>query len=310
MQAFKEQLNTAAINSNVLKELSTEDSAALKRCLLDIYKKVAELCERHGLTYMLAGGSCLGAVRHQGDIPWDDDLDLLMPRADYNKFIGYCEKGELGNDFLYTFPNKRTDSPTMFLKIYMKGTLMKGIIGGESPYPQECFVDIFPIEGMPSSPLTRKVKGFLADAIRLIANTVAESSTMTNEEKNLYATNKRLMKYVRMRRIIGKVFSIIQHKRWIYWYECIVRNDSQSGLMGIPTGRMRYHGEIFPSTVFLPPTKGKFEGIDVYLPADHDLYLKNLYHNYMDIPPVEKRERHFFSEFSIPLHYYQKRNNV
>ena len=306
MQSFKDLLNKAVHNSDVLKELSPRDSAALKRCLLDIYKAVANVCDRYHLTYMFAGGSCLGAIRHQGFIPWDDDLDLLMPRTDYNKLIALCEKGELGDNFIFTYPNKKTDAPTMFLKIYMKGTLMKGIIGGNSQYPQECFIDIFPIDGFSNSSFARKYKGIFADSLRLIANTVAESKKMSEEEKKLYSTDKQLMNYVKKRRIIGKLFSIIPHKQWIWWYEQLVSNNSKTGLLGIPTGRMRYNGEVFSSSVYLPTTKGIFEGIEVNLPAKTDIYLKNLYHNYMELPPEEKRERHFFTQFYIPEQYYQR----
>ncbi len=305
MLSFKERLNNVAVKSDVLKELTPEESVALKKCLLDIYQKIADVCNHHDLTYMLAGGSCLGAVRHQGYIPWDDDLDLLMPRSDYEKLIDLCEKGELGGQYLFSYPNKHTDAPTMFLKIYMKGTLMKGLIGGDTPYPQECFVDIFPIDGMSKCSFIRKIKGFVADSLRLIANTVAESSKMSDEERKLYATDNDLMNYIRKRKIIGRLFTVIPHKTWVWWYDRFVRNDSKKGLLGIPTGRMRYNGEVFSSSVYLPPTKGVFEGKDVFLPAKTDLYLKNLYHNYMEFPPIEKRERHFFTKFFIPEEYYK-----
>ena len=308
MLSYKDRLNNAAHNSNVLKELSPEDSKALKRCLIDIFKVVAEVCKKNKLTIMLAGGSCLGAVRHQGFIPWDDDLDLMMPRADYDKLISLCKQGALGDNFLYTYPNKYSDGPTMFLKIYMKGTLMKGIIGGNSSYPQECFVDIFPIEGITKSTLLRRIKGFFADFIRLIANTVAESSKMTEEEKCFYTTDKDLLNYIKKRRMIGKIFSIIPHKKWIWWYDCLVKNTSQTEFLGIPTGRKRYNGEILPRSAFLPSTIGIFEGVEVNLPANTDTYLKNLYHNYMELPAEDKRERHFFSQFYIPEQYYQHNN--
>ena len=308
MLSYKDRLNNAFRNSDVLKELSPEDSKALKRCLVDIYKTVADVCNKNQLTLMLAGGSCLGAVRHQGFIPWDDDLDLMMPRADYEKLIDLCEQGALGENYFFSYPNKHTDGPTMFLKIYMKGTLMKGVFSSDSPYSKSCFIDIFPIEGMPKSSFMRKIKGFLADSIRLISNTVAESSKMTEEEKKFYGSDKSLLNYMKKRRLIGKIFSFIPHRKWIWWYDCLVKNTSDTELLGIPTGRKRYNGEVLPRSVFLPPTKGTFEGLEVSLPANTDLYLKNLYNNYMEIPPKEKRESHFFSEFNIQKRYYQQNN--
>ena len=66
--------------------------------------------------------------------------------------------------------------------------------------------------------------------------------------------------------------------------------------------------EVFSSSVYLPATKGLFEGLEVNLPGNTDSYLQNLYHNYMELPPEEKRERHFFSQFYIPKQYYEQDN--
>ena len=305
MQSYKEILNNAAKQGVGLRELSQEESAALKRCLLDIYQEVARICEAHHLVMMLGGGSCLGAVRHKGFIPWDDDLDLLMPRKDYEQLIKLCEEGELGDDFFISYPNKKADSPTMFLKVYKKDSLMKGLGGDRSPYPQECFIDIFPIEGMASNKLVRKAKGVIVNLIRLIANTVAESGKMTDAEKAFYKADKKLERYMAFRRLLGRCFALVDHGTWVRWYDSLVRNCDTSKIVGIPTGRKLFDGETFDSSVYFPPTKGIFENIEVYLPADTDSYLTNLYHNYMELPPVEKRERHLFVDFSVSAEYYK-----
>ena len=307
MPSYKKLLNSAAGKYPGLRELNPRESRALKNCLLDIYKQIARVCDANGLVYMLGGGSCLGAVRHQGFIPWDDDLDVNMPRRDYDRFIALCEEGALGDDYFISYPNARTDSPTMFLKVYRKNTLMKGLGGESSPYPQECFVDIFPLEGMPENKLLRKMKGILANSIRLIANTVGESVPLAEWEKEFYRTDKSLYRVMRLRRNIGKCFSVIGHKYWVLWYDKLVRNPSLDGMVGFPTGRKLYDGETFEASVFLPPGKGRFEGIDVYLPADSHSYLSNLYGDYMMLPTNEERERHFFVEFHVSGEFYERR---
>lgn len=305
MRSYKELLNDAAKHGIGLRELSSEESAALKRCLLDIYQEIARICDTHHLMMMLGGGSCLGAVRHHGFIPWDDDLDLLMPRKDYNKLIQLCESGELGENYFISYPNKEKDSPSMFLKIYRKDTLMKGLGASSCNYPQECFVDVFPIEGMSDIKLIRKIKGFFANCLRFIANTVAESGKMTKEEKLFYSSDRSLWKYICFRKIIGRCFSVVSHKRWVYYYDSFVRNSSIANKVGIPTGRKLYDGELFDSSVYFPPSKGVFENLEVYLPSDTDKYLTNLYHQYMELPPEDKRERHFFIEFSVPNMFFK-----
>ena len=87
MKSDSELMNELAHKTNYLHEMTSSESSAMKRALLDIYRDVAKLCEKEGLTLMLSGGSCLGAIRHKGFIPWDDDLDVMMRRDDYEKFL-------------------------------------------------------------------------------------------------------------------------------------------------------------------------------------------------------------------------------
>lgn len=304
MRTYKDFLNIATRQGDVIKAFSAEDSQALKRCLLDIYRHVAAICEAHHLTYMLAGGSCLGAVRHHGFIPWDDDLDLMMPRGDYEQLLHLCEEGALGENYAFAYPKKVSDAPTMFLKVYMKGTLLKGLDADYSPYRQECFIDIFPLDGMSSNIIARKARAFMANGIRLIANMVADSAGTSRLERLFYRTDKRLKAFMLTRKAIGKCCSIIPHRVWIRWFDRLVKNEDMSGLVGIPTGRKLYEGEVFPASVYLPVSKGIFETEQVYLPADTHQYLTNLYHEYMQLPPEEKREHHFYIEFEIPQKYY------
>lgn len=95
MKSYKELLNENARNSN-LRQLTEDESAAMKKTLVAMYQDIADLCESKGITLMLCGGSCLGAIRHQGFIPWDDDLDTCMPRADYEKLKTLLVAGALG----------------------------------------------------------------------------------------------------------------------------------------------------------------------------------------------------------------------
>ena len=94
MKSDSELMNELAKRTDYLRELTEEESKAL-----DMYVDIARLCEQHQLTVMLCGGSCLGAIRHKGFIPWDDDLDLLMPRHDYEQLIRLLEQGALGKNY-------------------------------------------------------------------------------------------------------------------------------------------------------------------------------------------------------------------
>ena len=86
----------------------------------------------------------------------------------------------------------------------------------------------------------------------------------------------------------------------VNWFDALVANEKDDGLLAIPTGRKLYGGEIFPAEVYLPPRTAMFEGIEVRIPNQVETYLINLYgKNYMQLPPIEKRERHFIVDFDL-----------
>lgn len=305
MKSYKELLNKVVNETSILQKIEDEDAKALKKCILDIYTTITKICDRHHLNIMLAGGSCLGAIRHQGFIPWDDDLDVMMPRPDYEKFLNLCEQGILGDKLEFRHPQGDKSSTSMFLKIYMKGTKIIGLGGEDDKYPQMVFLDVFPLDGVPNNLLLRKYKGFIANGIRLIANVVLEDKPFTKTQKELYSKNKELYRMKCYRKMIGKIFSIVNHQKWVRWFDSFVKNDNMTGMIGIPTGRKLYGGEIFPASVFFPVSKGIFEGIEVNLPSNPGVYLNNLYGDYMKIPPSEKRESHMIVELQLPSKYYK-----
>ena len=100
--------------------------------------------------------------------------------------------------------------------------------------------------------------------------------------------------------ILGTLVSFASHAKWIYWFDKFVASDRDDRQWGIPTGRKYYDGEIFDKSVFVPVKKAMFEGLEVNVPNDTHAYLTNLYNNYMQLPPEDKRERHFVYEIELP----------
>lgn len=299
MKSDFELLNELAKRTNYLRELKEEESLALKKALLAIYADIAALCEKHDLTMMLCGGSCLGAVRHQGFIPWDDDLDLLMPRKDYDALIRLLEQGALGDDYEFDTPNPKKDAKNVFLKIYRKHTLNVDIYSDNSPFPKGVGIDIFALDAVPKTKFGQLVKGFFANGLQFISIVVLYAQYPSEHLKEFMSMDPDMKRRYRIKCLLGKIFGIIPHRKWVWWYDQFVADSREDRPLGIPTGRKYYNGEIFKREVYLPVQEAKFEGLKVYIPNKHDPYLRNLYKEYMQLPPVEKRERHFIVEFKL-----------
>lgn len=300
MYSYKERLNDLSKKSSVLRQLTEDEEKELKAQLTKMLVDFISLCDKHGLIWMMGGGSCLGAVRHQGFIPWDDDLDLNMPRRDVEYLKELLEKGELGPDYEYTCPNSGKDAPSMFLKIFKRGTKMVEMGQEFSDYPKGIFIDVFILDGVPDSVLLRKLKGGVANVLRLIGNMVLEARFPLSEiQKDFFQYDHKTNCVMKIRRMIGHVFGIFPHKFWIDIFDSFVKDaDTDTGMVTFPTGRKLYGGETLPADIFCPVQKAVFECVEVNVPGRVGDYLTNLYGaDYMKLPPVEKRERHFIVEF-------------
>ena len=299
MKTDTQIMNELAVSTSYLKPIKEEDAKALKALLLDMYKDIATLCDKHGLVYMMGGGTCLGTIRHSGYIPWDDDLDLMMPRASYEELISCLSKGELGDMYEYDTPNATKDCKNTFLKIYRKHTFNVEITSETAPGPKGIYIDIFPMDYAPKNITLRKLKGLLSDFLQAVCTCVLYAQYPSKKYKEFMSLDPEALKRYKQRMFIGKLFGIIPHRKWVWWFDQFNAHTKETGLMTIPTGRKHYFGETQPSSVFLPTQKAMFEGLEVNVPADYDAYLTALYRDYMSIPPVEKRERHFVYKFSL-----------
>ena len=299
MKTDTQIMNELAVSTSYLKPIKEEDAKALKALLLDMYKDIATLCDKHGLDYMMGGGTCLGTIRHSGYIPWDDDLDLMMPRASYEELISCLSKGELGDMYEYDTPNATKDCKNTFLKIYRKHTFNVEITSETAPGPKGIYIDIFPMDYAPKNITLRKLKGLLSDFLQAVCTCVLYAQYPSKKYKEFMSLDPEALKRYKQRTFIGKLFGIIPHRKWVWWFDQFNAHTKETGLMTIPTGRKHYLGETQPSSVFLPTQKAMFEGLEVNVPADFDAYLTALYRDYMSIPPVEKRERHFVYKFSL-----------
>jgi len=139
-----------------MSELSPEEKRALQLRELEIFDLFAEICKRHNLRYFIIAGTLLGAARHGGFIPWDDDMDIAMPRRDFNKFSKICKK-ELPEGYFFQSSNTEKSYPFFFSKLRRDGEEVNEEILSGFDIHKGCYIDIFPLDKCPRSEGGRKL---------------------------------------------------------------------------------------------------------------------------------------------------------
>ena len=278
------------------------DEAQIKRIQaisLEMYKDILEMCERNRLTVMLGGGSALGAIRHKGFIPWDDDIDLLMPRKDYDQFIQLFD-ATLGCKYQLKAPAVDQSRHNLFIQVLDPRTKRVGMFHNPKWPVEGIAVDIFSLDYVPKNKLCYYLKGFAADLLVFIRTSKIMYQGRTPIAKQVMCQSFALSGYYYFRLAIGFLMGWISSARLCSWFDKTVSGKSRTAYINIPSGRKHYFGECHPAEVFLPPQKTRFEDVDAYIPHDWDTYLKKLYgNNYMELPPVEKRESHLYTKLEF-----------
>ena len=284
------------------RHITDEEVKELQKVMLQMVKDVAAVCEKHDICYMADGGTALGSVRHKGFIPWDDDVDIIMPRDDLNRFVEVFDK-ELGHKYELVTPNSKGHKvASLITEIYDKNSYKPSLHNADTDLPQGVMIDIFPIEYAPLNKFTRKIKGTIA----MILQYIAVSSTFyklfdTPKKKTFFYQTKEGKFNYRLRRMIGFMFSFRSYEKWCNTFDKFVRGKKDTGLWCIPTDVGHYFGHLMPKEVFYPTTEGEFEDMTIKLPGNIHEYLVNAYGDYMWIPPVEEREKHWTAGFCMDI---------
>lgn len=250
------------IDPNIQKSLREQynpDGSKLRTLqlrLLDILIMFHDFCTKHNITYWIEGGTLLGAVRHGGFIPWDDDIDIDMPMEDYHRFIELA-KTELPEGYVLHCHDTDPNYMLVFAKIRdLLGDLPENSITAKQYKYHGAGIDIFPIEPVikPIGTLTTKMHNFMFNHLhnRIAQNAIwSLSNAIAIIARHIYKNGKRLD---------------------ITYGKCYNLNLSKDILT--PTGTIEFEGHLFNA------------------PANVHQYLKNAFGNYMEIPQLENRETH------------------
>lgn len=185
MRNFKDLMNSLAKDSN-LRQLTDDEVLKLRKTLLRTFQDIVNCCNKHNLKVMLGGGSALGAVRHKGFIPWDDDMDLNMPREDFEVLKEIFDK-ELGDKYILSSPNYKNNARARFPMILVKDTIFTEI--GQNPEDElsKIKIDIFLIDNVPDNIIHRYLKGIWCTCLMFMASYEATYENRHNQAfKRLY----------------------------------------------------------------------------------------------------------------------------
>lgn len=253
---------------------------------LGIFEILKEICEKHGLRYYGIGGTLIGVMRHGGFIPWDDDIDIGLPRGDFEKLMDICEH-ELPDG--YYMASHKTEPDWYFaLSQLVNRNAVVDVFFNEQPRRCHLWVDIFPIDGLPKGTIRRYLHIKHIMITRYLIQ-IGHIKTQVSNFGNRPWYEKLILKVCEISRI-GKNFNsenLLAHLTKIlkkYPFE----GSTYSGNM---LGRYR-EKEAFPTYYWGEPIMRKFETTTMATPAESDLCLKHLYGDYMKLPPKEKQQSH------------------
>ena len=272
---------------NEAKNYTDEELQNLKRVQLEIFDEVVGLCERHNIEYVAVAGTVLGAVRHNGYIPWDDDLDIAMIRDDYDRFLKIAEK-ELGDRFFLQNYDTEKNSIAYFSKIRKNGTLFVQDADLNTTAHKGIFIDVFPFDNLPDSRFKKKIFRFVQ--IILYQIFIAKSTV------GMMGTNNSFKgKCKQMARTILHIVAIPISKGYLYnELDKLLRKyngvDTESVMQSPEFAR---NGLVFPKKWIFPTVKEEFEGRLINVPCEKNKYLELRYgKDFMQLPPKSKRFNH------------------
>jgi len=256
-------------------ENDVDITRAVQLRLLEIVRYIDEMCHKHDIQYFLIGGSALGAVRHEGFIPWDDDFDIGMTWENYSRFIAICER-ELDQDRFYLQKERSEYWPMYYSKIRLNNTVFReedSMSGGH----EGLFVDIFCLESIADGKLESAWQYFCSKV--LVAQSLSERGYNTASKKKKLAMF--LSRFLAFEPV--KSFLIREVRR---------HNPKQTTRVSPLFGVIRYRKAFFPREYFGDGQRLKFENLMLPVPSRTHEYLTLYFGDYLTPPPPEKRKGH------------------
>jgi LPS biosynthesis protein len=266
-------------------ELTKEQLRQLQKIELEMLEEVDRICKKNNIRYTIIGGTLLGAVRHGGFIPWDDDADVAMLRSEYEKFCKVCER-ELNKDKFYFQNIDNTQGYRWgYAKLRRKDTLFIRKYQEHMPYEQGVFLDIFPIDATPDNFFLRQIHDFKCFCVRkLLWSEVGKIAERNAIKRRLYI-------------ILSKIPE--EKVKKAYRNLILKKNSSTTNVVRTltfpaPRKLRGYYRRWFTETALI-----KFEDKMFYGVKDYEGWLTYEFGDYKKLPPIEKQKTHPVSKIKL-----------
>lgn len=238
-------------------------------------------CEENHLLFYLCGGGCIGALRHKGFIPWDDDIDAFMPRKDYEKLYDLWNQKADRDRFSCLKTTDTVFSGNIFTTIVNNNTTVVRPYQKNLDIPQGVCMDVFPLDGCPSGKIRRKTQKFWA----LVYSLYMAQVVPKNHGKIVEKTGKFLLSLIPCRNMRYKIAKYAERQMSRYPIE---KCEKITELCAGP----HYMQNEYPKEAFESAVYKEFEGEMMPVPVGWDEYLKIAFGDYMELPPEEQRIPH------------------
>lgn len=256
-------------------KLSPEQLRAVQLTQLACMVEIDRICREQGFRYYLIGGTLLGAVRHKGFIPWDDDLDIAMPRDDYDRFMADGQDW-LGEKYFLQNYNTDTHCYVPFSKIRRNDTVFREKSASHLNCHHGIYVDIFPLDAVSVSSKKRKFDSFVCAQLQRVVSGKLKTDHKGNKALNF------------IRRGIGLFCSLKFLDKLIY-RRLSRYAGAETGLLTNALSPYGVEKEMRPVADYGEPIEIDFEGYRFFAPAKAEALLKQVYGNYMKLPPESER---------------------